>query len=123
MKIILTEEQLNILTFQNAIDMSIDDIREKCEEIGRLGADAEEIISFDSCDQLELINKVEVVTAYKTENIIEFGVIIYIDTIFTSADISDFFWEIEYHLRTYLGKGNFKLKILNVINERPKGEW
>ena len=121
MKIIITEEQLNVLTFQNAIDMAIDDIREKCDEMERLGA--EEIISFDSCEQLEVINKVEVVTAYKTENIIELGVIIYIDTIFRSADISDFFWEMEYQLRTYLGKGNFKLKILNVINERPKGEW
>jgi len=123
MKIIITEEQLNVLTFQKAIDMAIDDIREKCDEMERLGADAEEIISFDSCEQLELINKVEVVTTYKTENIIELGVIIYIDTIFSGADVGDFFWEIDYHLRTYLGKGNFKLKLLNVINERPKGEW
>ena len=121
MKIIITEEQLNVLTFQNAIDMAIDDIREKCDEMERLGT--EEIISFDSCEQLEVINKVEVVTAYKTENIIELCIIIYIDTIFSGADVGDFFWEIDYHLRTYLGKGNFKLKLLNVINERPKGEW
>jgi len=56
MKIIITEEQLNVLTFQNAIDMAIDDIREKCDEMERLGT--EEIISFDSCEQLEVINKV-----------------------------------------------------------------
>ena len=41
----------------------------------------------------------------------------YYDSIFPSIDAGDYLYELEHHLREYLGKGNFKLKLLNVINE------
>lgn len=123
MKIIITEDQLKTTVFQNAVDMVIDDIKQKCDNMNDLGADAEEIISFDVCDQLESIKRIEIVTVYKTNNIIEMGIIIYIDSIFPSMDVGDYLYELEYHLREFLGKGNFKLKLLNVINENPRSDW
>ena len=123
MKIIITEGQLKTAVFQNAVDMSLDDIKKKCDNINDLGADAEEIISFDVCDQLESIKRIEIVTLYKTNNIIEIGLIVYKDSIFTSMDDGDYLYELEHHLREFLGKGNFKLKLLNVINENPRSDW
>ena len=117
MKIIITEDQLKTAVFQNAVDMALDDIKKKCDNINDLGADAEEIISFDVCDQLESIKRIEIVTVYKINNIIEMGLIVYKDSIFTSMDDGDYLYELEHHLREFLGKGNFKLKLLNVINE------
>ena len=123
MKIIITEDQLKTSVFQNAVDMSLDDIKKKCDNINDLGADAEEIISFDVCDQLESIKRIEIVTLYKTNNIIEIGLIVYKDSIFTSMDDGDYLYELDHHLREFLGKGNFKLKLLNVINENPRSDW
>ena len=123
MKIIITEDQLKTAVFQNAVDMSLNDIKKKCDNINDLGADAEEIISFDVCDQLESIKRIEIVTLYKTNNIIEIGLIVYKDSIFTSMDDGDYLYELDHHLREFLGKGNFKLKLLNVINENPRSDW
>ena len=72
---------------------------------------------------MESIKRIEIVTVYKTNNIIEMGLIVYYDAIFPSMDVGDYFYELEYHLREYLGKGNFKLKLLNVINENPRSDW
>lgn len=123
MKIIITESQLKTITFQNAIDMVFEDIKEKCDKMDELGADAPEIISFDVCDQIESISKVEVVNVYKTNNVIEISIIVYYGTIFPSLDVGDYLYELEYHLREYLGKGNFKLKLLNSINTREDFNW
>ena len=123
MKIIITESQLKTITFQNTVDMSFDDIKKKCNKMNALGADAPEIISFDVCDQIESISKVEVVNVYKTNNMIEISIIVYYETIFQSLDVGGFLYELEYHLREYLGKGNFKLKLLNSINTREDFNW
>ena len=123
MQILVTESQLKTITFQNAIDMAFEDIKEKCDKMDELGADAPEIISFDVCDQIESISKVEVVNVYKTNNVIEISIIVYYDTIFPSLDVGDYLYELEYHLREYLGKGNFKLKLLNSINTKEDFNW
>ena len=123
MKIIITESQLKNAVFQNAIDMAFDDIKGKCDKMDELGADAPEIISFDVCDQIESISKVEVVNVYKTKNVIEISIIVYYETIFQSLDVGDYLYELEYHLREYLGKGNFKLKLLNSINTKEDFNW
>jgi hypothetical protein len=59
MKIIITEDQLKTAVFQNTVDMALDDIKQKCDKINDVGADAGEIISFDVCDQLESIKRIE----------------------------------------------------------------
>jgi hypothetical protein len=64
-----------------------------------------------------------VVTAYKTDNVVELGIIIYIDTIFDTFDVGDYLWDLKLNLEKYLGKGNFKLKLLNSINTREDFNW
>ena len=123
MKIIITESQLKTIAFQNAIDMTFEDIKEKCDKMDELGADAPESISFEACEQAESISKVEVVNVFKTNNVIEISIIVYYETIFQSLDVGDYLYELEYHLREYLGKGNFKLKLLNSINTREDFNW
>ena len=121
MKIILTEEQLKLITFQNAIDMAWQDFKDECHE---------KEFGYDYCDDTEFVTKIEVVTAYKTEpyavkgmEVVELGIIFYIDTVFDSIDVGEYFWELESYLRKYLGNDTFKLKLLNVINENSRTDW
>jgi len=32
-------------------------------------------------------------------------------------------WDLKLNLENYLGKNNFKFKLLNVINENPRTDW
>ena len=75
-------------------------------------------------DNYEVVTKVEVVNVYKTESyalkgvkIIELAIIIYINTIIDTFDAGDYLWDFKLNLETYLGKSNFRIKLLNVINE------
>jgi len=115
MKIIITESQLKTITFQNAVDMAwkdiADNIKEDYYDEGGYG------------DNYEAITKIDVVTAYKTDNVVELGIIIYIDTIFDTFDVGDYLWDLKLNLENYLGKNNFKFKLLNVINENPRTDW
>jgi hypothetical protein len=49
--------------------------------------------------------------------IIELAIIIYINTIIDTFDAGDYLWDFKLNLETYLGKSNFRIKLLNVINE------
>lgn len=123
MKIIITEDQLKTAVFQNAVDMAWEDIADNIGEEG-LGFDYEAVTKV-----YEAVTKVEVVNAYKTESntlkgvkIIELAIIIYINTIIDTFDAGDYLWDFKLHLETYLGKNNFRFKLLNVINENPKSD-
>jgi len=61
--------------------------------------------------------------AVKGMEVVELGIIFYIDTVFDSIDVGEYFWELEKYLEPYLGKDNFKIKLLNVINENPRANW
>ena len=116
MKIIITESQLKTITFQSAVDMAWKDIADKIKEEdyydeGGYG------------DNYEAITKIDVVSAYKTDNVVELAIVIYIDTIFDTFDVGDYLWDLKLNLENYLGKNNFKLKLLNVINENPRTDW
>ena len=116
MKIIITESQLKTITFQNAVDMAWKDIADNIKEEdyydeGGYG------------DNYEAITKIDVVSAYKTDNVVELGIIIYMDTIFDTFDVGDYLWDLKLNLENYLGKNNFKFKLLNVINKNPRTDW
>jgi hypothetical protein len=121
MKIIITEDQLKLTVFQYAVDSAWQDFKDECTEKN---------FGWDYCDDTEFVTRIEVKTAYKTEpyavkgmEVVELGIIFYIDTVFDSIDIGDYFWNLEKYLEPYLGKGNFKIKLLNVINENPRSNW
>ena len=116
MKIIITESQLKTITFQNAVDMAWQDIADDIKE-------EDYYTEGGYGDNYEAIAKIDVVTAYKTDNVIELAIIIYIDTIFDTFDVGDYLWDLKLNLERYLGKNNFKLKLLNVINENPRTDW
>ena len=116
MKIIITESQLKTTVFQSAVDMAWEDIADNIKEE-------------DYYDEggyghnYEAITKIDVVTAYKTDKVVELGIIIYIDTIFGTLDVGEYLWDLKLKLENYLGKNNFKFKLLNVINENPRTDW
>ena len=116
MKIIITESQLKTITFQNAIDMAWKDIADNIKE-------EDYYTEGGYGDNYEAITKIDVVTAYKIDNIVELGIIIYIDTIFDTFDVGDYLWDLKLNLENYLGKNNFKFKLLNVINENSRTDW
>ena len=116
MKIIITESQLKTITFQNAVDMAWKDIADNIKEEdyydeGGYG------------DNYEAITKIDVVSAYKTDNVVELAIVIYIDTIFDTFDVGNYLWDLKLNLENYLGKNNFKFKLLNVINKNPRTDW
>ena len=122
MKIIITEDQLKTAVFQNAVDMAWKDIANNIKE-------EDYYTDGGYGDNYEAVTKVEVVNAYKTESyvlkgvkIIELAIIIYINTIIDTFDAGDYFWDFKLNLETYLGKTNFRFKLLNVINENPKSD-
>jgi len=116
MKIIITESQLKTITFQNAIDMAWKDIADNIKE-------EDYFTEGGYGDNYEAITKIDVVSAYKTDNVVELAIVIYIDTIFDTFDVGDYLWDLKLNLENYLGKNNFKFKLLNVINENPRTDW
>ncbi len=116
MKIIITESQLKTITFQNAIDMAWKDIVDNIKE-------EDYFTEGGYGDNYEAITKIDVVSAYKTDNVVELAIVIYIDTIFDTFDVGDYLWDLKLNLENYLGKNNFKFKLLNVINENPRTDW
>jgi hypothetical protein len=50
----------------------------------------------------------------------EIGLIIYIDTIFDSADVGSFFYDIKGEIMDMTGNKNIKVKLLNVINNKER---
>jgi hypothetical protein len=116
MKIIITEEQLKTLVFQKAVDMAWQDVNDNVKE-------EDYYLDGGFGDNIDSITKIDVVTAYKNKNIIELGLIFYIDSIFDSIDVGDYLYELEYNLRKILGKENFKIILLNVINTNTNKEW
>ena len=116
MKIIITERQLKTITFQNAVDMAWKDIADNIKE-------EDYFTEGGYGDNYEAITKIDVVSAYKTDNVVELAIVIYIDTIFDTFDVGDYLWDLKLNLENYLGKNNFKFKLLNVINENPRTDW
>ena len=115
MRIIITENQLKT-AYQKIVDMSLDNLKEICDN-------ATEDENWDYSDEdmdcetiLDVVESVKVATAFDNE----IGLIIYIDTIFDTADVGTFFWDLEKQIKETTGKENIKVKLLNVINNRER---
>jgi hypothetical protein len=114
MRIIITENQLKT-AYQKIVDMSLDNLRYICEH-----ATEDEDWDYSDedvdCEILDIIENVEVVTSFENE----IGLIIYINTIFDSADVGSFFYDIEKEIIDTTGNKNIKVKLLNVINNKER---
>lgn len=114
MKVLITESQL-LTVYQKIVDISLSNLRGMCEhdtEDENWDYSDEDV----DCETLDIIESVNVATAFDDE----IGLIIYIDTIFDTADVGSFFWDLEKQIIETTGKENIKVKLLNVINNRER---
>ena len=69
MQYIITENQ-GINTFKRILDRYVSSLRDKCNEMDELGAEAEEIVSFEACDQLSTTLDIKVVEIKQSKGFI-----------------------------------------------------
>jgi hypothetical protein len=114
MKVLITENQLKSV-YQKIVDISLNNLRDICE---RATEDEDWDYSDEDidCETLDIVESVNVATAFDNE----IGLIIYIDTIFDTADVGSFFWDLEKQIIETTGKENIKVKLLNVINNKER---
>ena len=114
MKVLITENQLKTV-YQKIVDISLNNLRDKCEHATE-DEDWDYADEDIDCEILNIVENVEVATSFDNE----IGLIIYIDTIFDSADVGSFFYDIKGEIMDMTGNKNIKIKLLNVINNNLK---
>ena len=114
MKVLITENQLKIV-YQKIVDISLSNLRDMCEHATE-DEDWDYADEDIDCEILDIVENVEVATSFDSE----IGLIIYIDTIFDSADVGSFFYDIKGEIMDMTGNKNIKIKLLNVINNKER---
>ena len=114
MKVLITENQLKSV-YQKIVDISLSNLRDMCEHATE-DEDWDYADEDIDCEILDIVENVEVVTSFDSE----IGLIIYIDTIFDSADVGSFFYDIKGEIMDMTGNKNIKIKLLNVINNKER---
>jgi hypothetical protein len=104
-------------TFQKLIDSSLSVLKEKCDEQEERGADAEEIVNFEACDELSSTNEVKVVDYKIDKGIIVLFLNFHIKSI-RYQDIDNLIWELQYQVQKLTGRGSVKLVHNDTINEK-----
>jgi hypothetical protein len=107
-KFLILESQLKPEKFQKLIDLSVFEIRN----------DFNSQTEVDFCNNLWKLKKVDVVRVFleieNGKNIFDIGLLIQVeDTDF--FDTGEFLFQLNINLSEYIGKENFKIKLLNVI--------
>lgn len=103
--------------FQKLIDGSLSILKEKCDDQEERGADAEEIVNFEACDELSSTNEVKVVDYKIDKGIIVLFLNFHVESI-RHQNIDNLIWELQYQVQTLTGKGSVKLVHNDTINER-----
>jgi hypothetical protein len=103
--------------FQKLIDSSLSILREKCDDQEERGADTEEIVNFEACDELSSTNGVKVVDYKIDKGIIVLFLNFHVESI-RHQNIDNLIWELQYQVQTLTGKGSVKLVHNDTINER-----
>ena len=114
MKVLITENQLKSV-YQKIVDISLSNLRDMCEHATE-DEDWDYADEDIDCEILDIVENVEVVTSFDSE----IGLIIYIDTIFDSADVGSFFYDIKGEIMDVTGNKSLKVKLLNVINNKER---
>jgi len=114
-KILKEDDRQN--KFQKLIDGSLSILKEKCDEQEERGADAEEIVNFEACDELESTNSVKVIDYKIDKGIIVLFLNFHVESI-RYQNIDNLIWELQYQVQTLTGRGSVKLVHNDTINER-----
>jgi len=131
MKYLITEGQFDSVT-QKLINDTLNEFRNVCEI-----PDADtwsDLLSFDDCDTLESIEKIQVVNSEKVKSvpglikitskypIIKVDVDIYFSSLFASQDFSDFLFSLAYRI-----KQKYKVQLSfnenELINTNTNRQW
>lgn len=114
MKVILTENQM-VRAYQTIVDMALDNVKEYCQRL----ADSDFYLDSETdCDNVFVVEDINVATAYANE----IGLVFYVNTNYY-FDMGGPFYEIEQEIREITGSKNIKVKLLNVINKKERGNW
>jgi len=120
-RILREEEQRKTKTdeFQKLIDDEIESMKEICKQ---MGADDEEIISFDACDFLDLDPKVIVTDVDKFYGKLRILVVIKYEAAMHFHDEEAFIYELQWRLKWV---GDVMIDVEGVINTYPndKKQW
>ena len=103
--------------FQKLIDGSLSILKEKCDDQEERGADAEEIVNFEACDELSSTNEVKVVDYKIDKGIIVLFLNFHVESI-RYQNIDNLIWELQYQVQKLTGRGSVKLVHNDTINER-----
>jgi hypothetical protein len=114
-KILKEDDRQN--QFQKLIDSSLSILKEKCDDQEERGADAEEIVNFEACDELSSTNEVKVVDYKIDKGIIVLFLNFHVESI-RYQDIDNLIWELQYQVQTLTGRGSVKLVHNDTINKR-----
>ena len=104
-------------TFQKLIDSSLSVLKEKCDDQEERGADAEEVVNFEACDELASTNSVKVIDYKIDKGIVVLFLNFHIESI-RYQDIDNLIWELQYQVQKLTGRGSVKLVHNDTINER-----
>ena len=122
MQYIITENQ-RIKTYKLMLDMSLSSLRDKCNEMDELGAEAEEIVSFEACDQLSATLDIKVVEIKHSKRFIVLFLDFYLETGFAHQPIDDLLYALQYEMDGDYGKNIFKLVHNETIKNKFFSDW
>lgn len=114
---ILAQNTKLIETFQKLINNSLLILIKKCDDQEEQGDNAEEIVNFEACDELESINEVKVVDYKIDKGIIVLFLNFYVESI-RYQNTDNLIWELQYQVQSLTGRGSIKLVHNDTINER-----
>ena len=106
---VITEGDKRISTIQRLIDIEIEDLKDICEEMDINN----EIISFDVCNYLNVLNSISVTNVSKSENRLVVQLLIKYESIFEYVDNEAFVYELSYRLKKLISNLKFEVETIN----------
>jgi hypothetical protein len=107
---VITEGDKRISTIQRLIDIEIEDLKDICE---KMESESEEIISFDVCNYLNVLNSISVTNVSKSENRFVVQLLIKYESIFEYVDNEAFVYELSYRLKKLISNLKFEVETIN----------
>ena len=106
---VITEGDKRISTIQRLIDNEIEYLKDICEEMDINN----EIISFDVCNYLNVLNSISVTNVSKSENRLVVQLLIKYESIFEYVDNEAFVYELSYRLKKLISNLKFEVETIN----------
>ena len=122
MQYIITENQ-RIKTYKLMLDMSLSSLRDKCNEMDELGAEAEEIVNFEACDQLSTTLDIKIYEVKHSNGFIVLFLDFYTESVSLHQNIDDLLYALKYEMDRDYGKNIFKLVHNETIHNKLFPDW